>query len=540
MMPPTLPAHPGFANANFTSAQALVDNRGVAGGGVAGGIGRRISSMAYVSKRLSGALAASAAWLILALAPLTPADAVQGRLEALIRGATLGETRVSVVVMDLDRQQVLASIDPDTPMIPASNMKLITTAAALDVLGADHVFRTELLLVHADDDDDPSLMILGQGDPAFGDPVLLARHEPPLTVDDVLDKWVAAVNAAGVHHLARIIVDDSIFDRRFVHPTWPPDQLINRWAAPVAGLSFYLNTIDVTATAGDGSPRVELFPPGPFLETRNRARRGDRDAFWVSREPGTDRFTFHGTVQSRGTGPIEVSLHDPPMFLGRLLRHELTGAGLTVGPVRRRDELAARVTPTRPLHVVRTALPLVLMRTNQDSQNMFAEALLKAMGRAMTGEPGSWQNGAAAVRMALRQRLGPASAAVTVADGSGLSRDNRVTARLIVDLLRSMHHDEHHGRLWRHTLARAGDSGTLARRMGSLDAEIYAKTGYIRGVSGLSGYLVIPADDEPAGERTIAFSFLFNGFTPPLRNAHMRDLQDEMVAAVLEHLTARP
>ncbi|MEX0887701.1 MAG: D-alanyl-D-alanine carboxypeptidase/D-alanyl-D-alanine-endopeptidase [Phycisphaeraceae bacterium] len=522
----------------------------------------------FARRRPLTAIGAVLVLLVAAVGPVASAQALQSRLEGLIRGSDLGETRVAVMVLDLDRHELLVAIDPDAAMIPASNMKLVTTAAALDVLGAEHVFRTELALTPATATTTPatpatatasaavgggaidggaaaggaypSLVITGDGDPAFGDPDLLARHQPPLAVDDLLARWVEVVKATGHARFDRLIVDDRVLDREFVHASWPTDQLINRWAAPVAGLNFYRNTIDVMAQPdpSGGSPIVEIFPAAPFLQTRNRARTGDRDAFWISRSPGSDIFTFHGTVRQRGTAPVEVTVHDPPIFLANVLRHELGEAGIAVGAVVRHDELDAELADRMPLHAVQTTLPLVLMRTNQDSQNMFAEALIKRMGHAVTGEAGSWENGAAAIRMAMRQRLGPSSAAISIADGSGLSRDNRVTTRALVELLRSMHEDEHRGRIWRQTLAHAGHSGTLRNRMQSIDGEVYGKTGYIRGVSALSGYLVLPATDD-GPPRTIAFSFLFNGFEPPLRNAHMRDLQDAMVEAIHEHLAAR-
>ncbi|MEX1015202.1 MAG: D-alanyl-D-alanine carboxypeptidase/D-alanyl-D-alanine-endopeptidase [Phycisphaeraceae bacterium] len=482
----------------------------------------------------------------LALGVVAPVSAieVESRLREMIRSGDLRQTHVSAMVVDLDSGAVLAAIDPDEPMIPASNMKLLTTAAALDVLGTEFVFRTTLARFTPEKGapSRPSLLIQGDGDPAFGDPVLLGQHAPPLVVEDLLDHWVDAVKATGQTHFDTLLVDDRIFDRQFHHPDWPEDQLINRWCAQVAGVNFYQNVIDVIATPANragASPRIEIFPPAPFLETRNRARTGDSDAFWISRLPETNQYTFHGTVRSRPQGGVQVTVHDPPIHFAHVLKARLAAAGITIDRVARAAD--DQVLPeSQPLHAVQTTLPLVLTRVNQDSQNMFAEALVKRMGRAMTGEPGSWDNGAAAMRFALRRRLGTSAASVSIADGSGMSRENRVTTRLIVDLLRSMHEDDdaEKAELFRGSLSRAGETGTLRRRMGDLDAEIVAKTGYLRGVSALSGYVRIPTSEgEPP--RTIAFSFLFNGFAPPLHNHHMQRLQNSMVETIEQTVRER-
>lgn len=475
-----------------------------------------------------------AAWAC-ALVLLTAIPAVAGDLESqlrqMIRGHDLRQTQVSAVVMDLSSDEVLAAINADEPMIPASNMKLLTTAAALDVLGADFTFRTELSLIEGAA---PTLVIRGDGDPAFGDPDLLKANG--LAVDELINEWVRQVVATGQKRIARLTVDDRVFDRDFVHRSWPEGQLIRAYCAQVAGLNFYGNCIDVLMIPGERqgvAPQVDLFPASPFLQTVNEATTGKNDAYWVQRDPGTNRFTFRGSVKSRPYGPLKVTVHDPSLFFGEVLAHRLGEAGVVVEKVDRpaNDE---RLASGRVLHVVQTVLPVVIARTNQDSENMFAEALLKRMGRAVTGAPGSWENGSAALRLALRNRLGPRSSVVEIDDGSGMSRDNRVTARLLVDVLASMHHDEDSEKAlaYRQSLAMAGVSGTLDDRLKGLAGQVFAKSGYIREVSALSGYLVVPPEVAGAEPRVVAFSFLFNGFQPPLHNHQMKALQDKLVRAV--------
>lgn len=467
------------------------------------------------------------------------------RYKQIIRTSGLGQTQFSVMVMDLSTDEVLAQINADEPRMPASNMKLITTAAALHLLGPDFQFRTVLgLLEPTDPSQRPSLVMIGDGDPALGDPILLEKHG--LSVEDLLNQWTQAVRDTGVKQFARLWVDDRVFDHQFIHPDWPEDQLHRDYCAQVAGINFYQNCVDVllipSPQAGQAA-QVELFPPAPFLQTINRTITGKADLYWIDRQRSTNVLVLGGTVRNRPLSPTPVTIHDPPMFLGQLLAHRLAQQGITVEQVARPADEEV-LPPAKPLHVAQTALPLVLARTNQDSQNMFAEALLKRMGRQVTGVSGGWNNGSAAVRIFLRDRLGPDSATIQIADGSGMSRNNRVTARLLVELLRIMHDDPDLRRAaaFRQSLAYSGKAddgqltgvGTLEDRFDGLRPNqwVFGKSGYIRGVSCLSGYLVLPAQAGDPQPRTVAFSFLFNGFAPPIYNHQLKALQDKLVETI--------
>jgi serine-type D-Ala-D-Ala carboxypeptidase/endopeptidase (penicillin-binding protein 4) len=463
---------------------------------------------------------------------------IEQSIETRIRSADLGPTRVSVFVYDLDAEEVLAQIDADVRMIPASNMKLVTTAAALINLGPDFVFRTELRMLPEGDGsgESPSLVIHGDGDPAFGDPIILEQHG--FSVEDLLDLWVEAVVDTGQKRFSRLIVDDRVFDRDFTHPSWPADQLVYRWCAPVAGLNFYQNVLDVLPqpTSWGRAPVVSLFPPEAtrFLKTTNKASTGRTDSFWISRQ-GVESLSFHGSVKNRRRVPVQVPLADPPMFLGKVMAERLKDRGIAIGEVVRPD-VDLRLPRGRVLHRMRTTLPLVLERTNQDSQNMFAEAVLKRMGRQVTGRPGGFDNGAASVRIAMQKILGPRVSVLKVADGSGMSRDNRVTARFLVELLVAMreHPDQDVAEAFLGSLAVGGESGTLKRRFREFDrnTEVLAKSGYLRGVSALSGYIVRTGEERDGHH--IAFAMLFNDFEPPVSNATLKRLQEEFLTVIEE------
>lgn len=487
--------------------------------------------------------------VVVLLASLAATADVQSDVQSALRSAKLGNTEMSLIAIDLTDQKVLLNVNADVPLIPASNMKLLTAAAALDVLGPDYTFKTKLELIPAepakvpgetDDVSLPSLLVVGDGDPAFGDPGLLSEHN--LNVEQIIEQWVAVIVKTGANHFETLYIDDRVFDQDFVHDTWPKDQL-NRWyCAEVAGINFHTNCLDLLPSPAPfrgAAPTVEIHPNVGFIEIDNRARTGPKDTFWISRRHDANDFVFHGSVKHVHTKPVHVTFHDPPMFFGRLLQERLAAHGIRVDRVQR--VAAGETFPTAvPLHVFQTTMPIILERVNQDSQNMYAESLFKRIGHEVTGQPGSWLNGEEAVRSLLRTRVGMNANTAKIADGSGMSRSNRVASRHLATLLESVYGDDERWPVYRNSLAKAGASGTLANRLADLPYDIYGKTGYINAVSSLSGYLIVPGrndDDEP--QRVIAFSLLFNNYRHPIYTGHIKNMQDRIVRELAEYAQER-
>lgn len=476
--------------------------------------------MPYACRTLAGSMiAVLLASVSLAQGPL------QERVNRAIESGKFGQARVGVSIRDVETGTTLAGVHADEPLIPASNMKLLTSGATLLVLTPQFKFRTEFQLA------DGTLVVVGDGDPALADPELLAKMSPKLTVGDVLTVVTGAVTREGVKNLDRVLIDDRIFDRQLVHPSWPADNLNRGYSAQVAGLNFHANVLLVFPRPnpdGPGTPPpFTLQPDAPFLRVENRGRTvaDGKNSVWLAREPETNVFTLRGDVRQASQVGVEVTLHNPPEFFGRVLADHLTRAGVTVGSSRV-VEFGEAVPAGRVVAAITTPIDEVLERCNTDSANLYAESLLKRLGHAVTGEPGSWQNGASVLRMVLAQRLGAAAAAgITIADGSGLSRDNAVSPETFCKWLEVMARNPETRDVYTKSLASPGE-GTLRQRFAGakLHGELYAKSGYINGVRTLSGYVV-----DPTTGRRVAFSVMVNDIKTDTQTVAARALHEEVV-----------
>ncbi|GJQ30187.1 MAG: peptidase M15 [Phycisphaerae bacterium] len=455
---------------------------------------------------------------------LAQSAALQERVGQAISAGKFGTARVGVVVRDLDSDAILAEVRGQEKFTPASNMKLLTSGAALLVLSPEFRFRTEFQLA------DGSLIVHGDGDPALADPELLAKMSPPMTVGDVLTVVTGAVAREGVTRLKSVVIDDRVFDREFVHATWAADKLDRGYSAQVAGLNFHANVLLAfprpNADGPGTPPPFTLQPEAPWLRIENRARTiaDGKNSVWIAREPGTNQFTLRGDVRQASQVGIEVTVNNPPEFFGQVLGGHLAQAGISIDDVRvaRADDL---LPAGRTLAAIVTPIDEVLARCNADSANLYAESLMKRMGHAVTGEPGSWRNGSSVMRMVLTEHLGAqAAAGVLIADGSGLSRDNAVSPATLCAWLDVLADDPRGGDVFIRSLATPG-TGTLRQRFTGvkLHSRLYAKSGFINGVRTLSGYLV-----APSGKR-VAFSVMVNDIKTDAQTVSARALHEEVV-----------
>lgn len=498
-------------------------------------ISTRVIDM-LVSRRMHRVVSAFAVCVSSCVAWAGPLD---DDTERLIRHANIGSAKIALSIMDLDTGETLASHNADSAMIPASTMKLLTTGMALKVLGSEFTFRTQLIL---DERVSPPILIIrGDGDPALGDPAIFIDETPGVELGTLLDQIAMSLKAGGIDAVSEVVIDDRVFDRVYTHPSWPEDQL-NRWyCAQVGGLNFHTNVINVyTQPSASGTPIIEMIPDAYWVQMQVKAKsnRNSRDTAWVSRPTKSNSFTVHGNVSAQSE--IPVAIDTPPLFAGRVLADAMGERGIRVGNPDQSAQSAVRLwdpgdefVESRTVAVITTPIADVLKRVNTNSHNLYAEALLKRVGHAVTSDPGSWENGGAVMRMTLAETLGADAAETTViSDGSGMSRDNRVSSSTFVGWLRAVSRTEHWD-AYVDSLAVPGE-GTLRSRFDedSIRNSLHAKSGYLTGTYALAGVL-----EHPRTRQRIGFSIMLNDVKVGTNSRNAKPFIDDVVEEIDAYLS---
>lgn len=348
-------------------------------------------------------------------------------------------------------------------------------------------------------------MVVGEGDPNLsgrffdGDPTRVLRA------------MARDVRAKGVQRVRDLVLDASRFDAQFIHPEWPTDQLDRWYCAPVAALVYNDSCWDITVLPGPapGAPSRLLVQPSflaPQIANRCETVRGGKQIVHIGRAEES-AFEVRGQVVLASAGvATNVTVRDPVRFFGEAFRAALVAEGVPVdGAVRE-----GRLDGAREILVYRSDLERTLKVMLTNSQNLYAECVFKRLGE------GSFASGALALEEALAS-LGVTTAGLGARDGSGLSKENRVTARTVYEALQAMRDEA----MFVEGLP-AGGEGTLGKRYRDLGVRVRAKTGTIRGVSALSGYVT-----GKGGGRYV-FSILANGAS----TARARRLQDLVVTSL--------
>ncbi len=426
------------------------------------------------------------------------------RLEEVIQSDALRASRVSALVVRESDGQVLFAHHPDRPMKPASNMKILTAIATLDQFGPTHRFETLALSPRPPDAKGAIETLFVRGG---GDPVLNSE-----------DWWRFSADLAmrGLRRVSGdLVLDDSLFDLQRWHPNWGRTSS-RAYHGPVGALTANYGQFAVVVGPGlrPGDPvSVIVDPPVPYLPIDNQAvtipaaGRG-KTALVVDRAAGHGVELVTVTGSLRAGSPAKTyyrSVLDPTRYAGAVLRLQLAALGIRVDGSVRVGRAPTREQGYELLAFKGRPLAEIVRLFMKFSNNPIAETLVKQMGVAAGGAPGSWQMGVPAVRARL-EALGLLGQGTVLVDGSGLSYDNRVSPRTLVEALRVAGSSFKFGSELVSALPIAAEDGTLEKRAGSSIGEVRAKTGLLNGVTSLSGYARMAN-----GDRAV-FSLLVNGY----------------------------
>lgn len=428
-------------------------------------------------------------------------------LEALVQKAEALGARTGVVVRDLDGP-MLCVIRGGECFRPASNVKLLTAAAVLRGLGSGYEFTTRFLLRKGE------LVVSAGGDPNF---ITGTEHGPEV----VFDKVSRALRALGVSAVRGIVLDQGPFTGPDRPADWPKDQLDRPYCSPTGGLVLERSTFSVRVQPGAGVAAAELIAPVcdvPLTGSIGLTSRS-RDVVWGANDV-TGSVKLNGRFLASGKPAVGTwSVRDPAAWFAASLRAALGKGGLAVDPA----------APARDgeVYVHRSPLLPSLRRCLEDSSNFDAEQLLRALA-ASTCKDGSLQGGLQARLEQLRALVGNLPAELQLTDGCGLSRGNDVQPIVVVEVLRAVLRGPDAAALLA-ALPVGGESGTLIERFrhSPVASRVHAKTGWIRGVSALSG--VIQLD----GQRLRVFSILMNYDSKrDGLNKDLKSIQDRLVEAI--------
>ncbi|MEL6397843.1 MAG: D-alanyl-D-alanine carboxypeptidase/D-alanyl-D-alanine-endopeptidase [Cyanobacteria bacterium J06626_4] len=446
---------------------------------------------------------------------LCPAD-LPTAIEAIAQHPELARARVGIQIETLDGEAIY-SRSGDRFFVPASTLKLVTTAALLTELGPDYRIRTSVLGT-VDGVGRATLQVVGYGDPSFDR-------------SDLAD-LASQVSELNVRQVDILYGDDSAFAGEAVNPNWEWEDVQAGYGAPVNALILEENEIGLSLhpqTVGQPLQVVWDVPSqgaGWTIENTTRTvAPGESEFVSVGRDLSQPVLRVAGQLVA-GSTPEPVSLAEPnpgPAFLNAM-QTALAGQGIEVqqvrlGPLPSTQNWGVLAVVQSP------SLAELLIPTNQSSNNLYAEALLKMLGSRRNPSAEDATAGGIAIALNRLQTLGLDPADVVMVDGSGLARKNLITPAALVDVLQIMARSPQ-ADVFRESLAVAGQSGTLRHRWldTPVEGQLSGKTGAISRNFALAGYL------QPERYAPVAFTIFLNNIDAPGRVA--RSLIDEMVLAI--------
>jgi D-alanyl-D-alanine carboxypeptidase/D-alanyl-D-alanine-endopeptidase (penicillin-binding protein 4) len=451
-------------------------------------------------------------------------DKLHRDIDAVLVDSLFTQSKAAILVKSLQTGEVLYEKESALLMRPASNNKLLTTVAALSTFGSDYMLWTT---VHAD-----TPIVKGT---VFGNLYLKGFGNPDFKLSD-LDTFVTQLKARGIRNvIGSIVTDETFFDDLYFGEGWMWDDEPFSYQALITPLAINDNCVNVRVVpgrrAGD-SVSVTLEPRTSYVSFANTAKTVTDtviNPLRISRmfQERLNIVTIEGEMLAwSDTAKSTVTVWQPGLYAATLFHERLERDTITILGA---PDLG--IASDRAVLVAEHRWPIdsVLTNLNKESDNLSAENVLKTLGAAMAGPPGTARSGILAAKQVFAS-MGIDTARFRMVDGSGLSFYNLLTADMLVRLLEGAYQQPDMFRRLSETLPIAGVDGTLKNRMKGTLAEgnLRAKTGTISGVSSLSGY-VRSADGEP-----LVFAMMMQNFLLPSR--HYRDAQDK-IGAILANFS---
>jgi serine-type D-Ala-D-Ala carboxypeptidase/endopeptidase (penicillin-binding protein 4) len=435
-------------------------------------------------------------------------------LNIFLADSCMEHASVSFSIITCDSGNILFEYNPEKSLIPASTLKLITSAVALELLGPEYEFRTEIgytgKLSRLSGRLEGDIIIKGGGDPVLG------SKNFPRYYDGFSDKWVKAIKDAGIRKISgQIITDDSYFDYQPVPAKWLWEDAGNYYGAGAYGLSVFDNTYKIHFNTSADTLRQEFTNIEPeecrFEFSNWLVAAGTIDRGYVFAAPYSTNGWLSGTIPAnRDDFVLRASISDPPLIMAKVLDKKLKSAGVTIkySPTTFRllklplkNDIVHNITGTDspPLREIIKVL-------NHESVNLYAEHLVKELGKVYL-KSGTTESGVR-VLLGFLEASGINTSGMFIEDGSGLSPLDAINARALSLLLFYMKKEGKFFNDFYNSLPEPGKEGTLKSffRDPVFESGMAVKSGSMTRVRSYAGYL------KTFSGRELAFSIIVNNF----------------------------
>jgi serine-type D-Ala-D-Ala carboxypeptidase/endopeptidase (penicillin-binding protein 4) len=444
---------------------------------------------------------------------------IQSDIERLLIGYE-DTAHIGVKVVSLKNGQRIFCRAQDKLFVPASVLKIFTAAAALDLLGVDFRFETNIYALEKP-----------ENGAIRGDLYLKGGGDPSLTIED-LRNLAFQLQLKGIRCIeGSLIVDNTEFDPVPLGPGWMWDEGAEYWNSPLDALTVNHSCVDLWVEPPEkgSTPKITTFPQTDTVTILNLAQVG------IGKEPISVKrcwATQDNIIEIKGMIPpdspplfFRVSIENPALYTGALFHNILKEMGITIqNEVKQADTpLHAIVLATHLSQPLRTLAAFMM----KESDNLYANSFFKKVGARFLGVPGTWLKGAQAMRFFLQKKAGLDTTDFVIVDGSGESRYNLVSPHQIVQFLNWAHLQFSFVPEWIASFPIAGIDGSLRNRMtdASVRGKVRAKPGTMTGITALAGFA------QSLDGEILIFSILTNGFVQPVKI--MRAELEDQFATIL-------
>lgn len=439
---------------------------------------------------------------------------IEGVLENYKKDKDLQHATYSFCVLEAQTGKTIKEYNSEVALIPASTMKIITTSAALGILGKDYTYKTNFYTFAKTDSisgtTTNNLLIKGSGDPSFNSSYFYNSDS------SFFNPIIQKLKAKGIKKInGSIIADNSCFDNT-IPSTWIWGDIGNYFGAGANGLSYRDNKFSIFYTSGGLNTTAELesISPNYFAKKMdiqsNVISAGTEDDAFVFGDPNGYRRKVTGTIPPNKTHyEVEAEMPEPALYFANQLQSELQKNNLANTDVKPVSAEQIYLKGSEQLVYTHQSpkLEKIVYYTNIKSNNHYAESLLNTIGATKSKKQGKTSNGIDAVKAYWESR-GVDVSGLHMADGSGLSRANTITTKIQATVLSKIYRDSLMYPAFNASLPVAGKNGSMTNLCKGTFAEnnMRAKTGYINRARGYCGYVKTKSGKE------LAFSVLFNNY----------------------------